>query len=61
MLTLVLDAASYQGKSYEETMSDVRRPRNVVMEMLVEVRTAKPIRPASRELLCPTPVGFSYQ
>jgi hypothetical protein len=60
LLTLVLDATSYQGKSYEETMSDVQKLRNVVMEMVVELRAVKPIRAASRNLLRPTPVSFSY-
>ena len=58
MVTLLVDAARYAGKSAEEIMSDVRTLRNVVKEMVVELRAVKPVREPKAELQAPYKINI---
>lgn len=49
-VTLVVDAGKYSGKSAEEILLEVNQARNVVKEMIVELRAVKPIREPRAEL-----------
>jgi len=49
-LTLLVDAKRHGGKSVEQIMSEVHTLRNVVKEMIVELRAVKPIREPKAEL-----------
>jgi SAM-dependent methyltransferase len=49
-VTLLVDAERYAGKSAEQVMSDIHALRNVVKEMIVDLRAIKPIRPPKAEL-----------
>jgi hypothetical protein len=58
--TLILDGARFNGKTQEEVWNEVKFLNNVVIELVVELRAVKPIRPQSLELLRPVPVDFSF-
>ncbi|XMA23514.1 methyltransferase domain-containing protein (plasmid) [Bacillus bombysepticus] len=55
-LILVIDAEKYKGKTAEEILHDVHKYRNVVMEMIIELKAIKPIREAKRKLLTNFPI-----
>ena len=59
--TLLVDAARYAGKSADEIMSEVRTLRNVVKEMVVELRAVKPIRESRRELQSPYKISIQLE
>lgn len=49
-ITLVVDKQKYQGKKVEEIMNDISIYRNVVLEMIIQLRAIKPIRQPKKEL-----------
>lgn len=49
-ITLIVDKERYASKTSDEIMHDVNTYRNVVKEMIVELRAIKPIREPKREL-----------
>jgi len=49
-ITLLVDATRYQHKNRDEILFEIDRYRNVVNEMVVELRALKPIRPAQKDL-----------
>lgn len=49
-ITVYVDKARYQGKSLDEIFRDVHSLRNVVKEMMVQLRAVKPMREARRDL-----------
>ncbi|MBG9616686.1 class I SAM-dependent methyltransferase [Bacillus cereus] len=55
-VSLVVDANTYTGKSAEDILHAVHTYRNVVKEMIVQLKAIKPIRGAKRELLTPFPI-----
>lgn len=50
VVTLVVDARKYAGKDAAHVMSEVHGLRNVVKEMIVELKAVKPIRAPKAEL-----------
>lgn len=50
VVTLVVDARKYAGKDAAHVMSEVHSLRNVVKEMIVELKAVKPIREPKAEL-----------
>ncbi|RAV15590.1 class I SAM-dependent methyltransferase [Paenibacillus contaminans] len=52
-ITLFVDRAVYENTPISEIMNDVRKYRNVVLEMVVETRAIKPIREPRKELQIP--------
>ncbi len=50
-ITLLIDAYTHQGKNAEQIMFEVNTFRNIVREMIVELRSIKPIREPKRELI----------
>jgi SAM-dependent methyltransferase len=49
-IILIVDKQRYESKTTDEIMHDVNSYRNVVKEMIVELRAIKPIREPKREL-----------
>ena len=49
-ITLIVDKKTWQGKSSQELLEIVNRYRNVVKEMIVELKAIKPIRVPKKEL-----------
>lgn len=49
-ITLLVDKERYEGKKAEEIMKDINSYRNVVREMIVELKAIKPIRNQYKEL-----------
>ena len=49
-VTLVVDAGKHAGKSVEQIMNEVHTLRNVVKEMIVDMRAVKPVREPRAEL-----------
>jgi hypothetical protein len=49
-LTLLVSRAENTGLTPEQLLTRVRRLRNVVLELVAELRAVKPIRPADRSL-----------
>jgi len=50
VVTLLVDAGKYDGKDAAYVMSEIRSLRNVVKEMVVELKAVKPIREPKAEL-----------
>ena len=55
-ITLLVDANVHQGKNAEQIMFEVNTFRNIVKEMIVELRAIKPIREAKAELIVSPPI-----
>ncbi|MEK4412613.1 methyltransferase domain-containing protein [Bacillus sp. FSL L8-0642] len=55
-IIIIVDANKYQGKTGAEILDDVNKYRNIVLEMVVELRAIKPIREPQRELLTAPPI-----
>ncbi|MED5247670.1 class I SAM-dependent methyltransferase [Priestia sp. LL-8] len=49
-ISLLVSEAVYKDKSFHEIYEDVMKKRNVVSEMVVELRAIKPIRESKKEL-----------
>jgi len=49
-ISLLVSEAVYKDKSFHEIYEDVMKRRNVVSEMIVELRAIKPIRETKKEL-----------
>ncbi|HHU64075.1 MAG TPA: glycosyltransferase [Clostridiales bacterium] len=49
-ITLVVDKDRYSGKTPQEILEEVNRYRNVVKEMIVQLKAIKPIREPKKEL-----------
>ncbi|MCM3197187.1 class I SAM-dependent methyltransferase [Priestia megaterium] len=49
-ISLLVDQEVYKDKSFHEIYEDVMKKRNIVTEMVVELRAIKPIRHPKREL-----------
>lgn len=49
-ITLVVDKNKYKGKKPQNILEEINKYRNVVKEMIVELRAVKPIREPKREL-----------
>ncbi|MBY0094734.1 methyltransferase domain-containing protein [Priestia aryabhattai] len=49
-ISLLVSEAVYKDKSFHEIYEDVMKKRNVVSEMVVELRAIKPIRETKKEL-----------
>ncbi|PER42340.1 hypothetical protein COL26_23305 [Bacillus thuringiensis] len=49
-------ANKYQGKTGAEILDDVNKYRNIVLEMIVELRAIKPIREPQGELFTAPPI-----
>ncbi|TNJ65321.1 methyltransferase domain-containing protein [Paenibacillus hemerocallicola] len=60
-ITLWVDQATYGGKTYAEIMREVHSSRNVVLEMVAELTTVKPIREAKRELQIPPQILVRFK
>jgi glycosyltransferase involved in cell wall biosynthesis len=59
-IILVLDGNKYRDKSVEEISFAVHNFRNVVLEMIVELRAIKPIRQPLRELQVPPKIEYQF-
>ncbi|HBE21256.1 MAG TPA: hypothetical protein DEG17_17685 [Cyanobacteria bacterium UBA11149] len=55
-IMLLVDAHVHQGKNAEQIMFEVNTFRNIVKEMIVELRAIKPIREAKAELIVSPPI-----
>jgi len=55
-IILLVDANTHQGKNAEQIMFEVKTFRNIVKEMIVELRAIKPIREPKQELLVESPI-----
>jgi SAM-dependent methyltransferase len=55
-ITLLVDAYTHQGKNAEQIIFEVNTFRNIVKEMIVELRAIKPIREPKRELIVEPPI-----
>ena len=55
-ISLLVDANTHQGKNAEQIMFEVKTFRNIVREMIVELRAIKPIREPKQELLVEPPI-----
>ncbi|MGH1299838.1 class I SAM-dependent methyltransferase [Bacillus pretiosus] len=55
-IIIIVDGNKYQGKTGAEILEDVNTYRNIVLEMIVELRAIKPIREPKRELLLAPPI-----
>lgn len=55
-ISLLVDANMHQGKNAEQIMFEVKTFRNIVKEMIVELRAIKPIREPKQELLFEPPI-----
>ncbi|WHY27308.1 class I SAM-dependent methyltransferase [Bacillus wiedmannii] len=55
-IIIIVDANKYQGKTGAEILDDVNTYRNIVLEMIVELRAIKPVREPQRELLITPPI-----
>jgi SAM-dependent methyltransferase len=55
-ITLLVDAQVHQGKNAEQIMFEVNTFRNIVKEMIVELRAIKPIREPNRKLIVDPPI-----
>jgi SAM-dependent methyltransferase len=53
---LWVDANTHQGKNAEQIMFEVKTFRNIVKEMIVELRAIKPIREPKQELWVESPI-----
>jgi SAM-dependent methyltransferase len=49
-VTLLVQRAAHQGKSPQQIFQEIQRYRNMVMEMVVELRAVKPLREPKQEL-----------
>ena len=50
-IVLVIDKNKYYSKTYTEILEDIHTLRNIVDEMIVELRCIKPIRKSDKELI----------
>ncbi len=50
-ITLLVDAQNHQGKNAEQILFEINTFRNIVREMIVELRAIKPIREPKRNLI----------
>lgn len=55
-IVLLVDAHVHQGKNVEQIMFEINTFRNIVKEMIVELRAIKPIREAKAELIVSPPI-----
>ena len=55
-LKLLVDGARCAGLGFQEIYAKTQRERNLVREMICEMRALKPIREPRRELQCPLPL-----
>ncbi|HEY9833901.1 MAG TPA: methyltransferase domain-containing protein [Stenomitos sp.] len=53
---LLVDANTHQSKNAEQIMFEVKTFRNIVKEMIVELRAMKPIREPKQELWVESPI-----
>ncbi|MCP2729301.1 class I SAM-dependent methyltransferase [Limnofasciculus baicalensis] len=58
-IILLVDAHVHQGKNAEQIMFEINTFRNIVKEMIVELRAIKPIREAKAELIVSPPIEIS--
>jgi len=58
-IILSVDKNRYQGKRADEIALEIDRYRNVVKEMIVELRAVKPIREPNRELIVPPKIELN--
>ncbi|HEY9666734.1 MAG TPA: methyltransferase domain-containing protein [Coleofasciculaceae cyanobacterium] len=58
-IILLVDATAHQGKNAEQIMFEVKTFRNIVKEMIVELRAIKPIRQPQPELLVDPPIEIA--
>ncbi|MGY1423743.1 hypothetical protein [Bacillus cereus] len=49
-ITLIVPRQEYKGKPAEEILQDIHKYRNIVLEMIVELKAIKPIRKMERDL-----------
>ncbi|MFH1372588.1 MAG: hypothetical protein ABII79_02180 [bacterium] len=59
-ITLAVDRGRYEGKKVSEIALDIERYRNVVQEMIVELRAVKPIRPPRRDLIVEPKIELAF-
>ncbi len=50
-ISLLVDANTHQGKNVEHIMFEINTFRNIVKEMIVELKAIKPIREPNKELI----------
>lgn len=58
-IILLVDAHVHQGKNVEQIMFEINTFRNIVKEMIVELRAVKPIREPKAELIVSPPIEIS--
>lgn len=58
-ILLLVDKITHQGKTAEQIMFEINTYRNIVKEMIVELRAIKPIREQKRELVVKTPIEIT--
>jgi SAM-dependent methyltransferase len=58
-ITLLVDANAQYGKNVEQIMFEINTFRNIVKEMIVELRAIKPIREPKRELIVQPPIEIT--
>ena len=59
-MDLLLNDASLQGEPLAVIAQAVRSRRNLVTEMVAELRAVKPVRPPLADLRKPVPVHYSF-
>lgn len=60
MATLTLERARFEGRSEPEIWEAVRTLNNMVLQLCVELKAVKPIRPPNRELMRPVPAQLAF-
>ncbi len=58
-IVLLVDANTHYGKNAEQILFEVNTFRNIVKEMIVELRAIKPIRESKRELIVQPPIEIT--
>ncbi len=58
-IILLVDANTHYGKNAEQILFEVNTFRNIVKEMIVELRAIKPIRESKRELIVQPPIEIT--
>lgn len=59
-IDLVVSAQKYKDKPYEQVLEDVHTYRNIVKEMIVELKAVKPIREPRQEFQLPLKINILY-
>jgi predicted SAM-dependent methyltransferase len=57
-ITLLVEAQRHQGKTVDQLLFEINTYRNIVLEMIVELRAIKPIRAPNQALIASPPINL---